>query len=97
MPDPLQGIGMRLTYRTMSVLSAIAAQPGLSNRDVSVRAGIVDQGQISRLLGRLAQFDLVVNRGLGQASGAPNAWELTPRGEKIERAIRRASRGTTAA
>jgi AcrR family transcriptional regulator/DNA-binding MarR family transcriptional regulator len=96
-PDPLQGIGMRLTYRTMSVLSAIASQPGLSNRDVSVLAGIVDQGQISRLLGRLAQFDLVVNRGLGQASGAPNAWELTPRGQKIERAIRRASRGATTA
>jgi AcrR family transcriptional regulator/DNA-binding MarR family transcriptional regulator len=97
MPDPLQGMGIRLTYRTMSVLSAIAAQPGLSNRDVSVRAGVIDQGQISRLLGRLSQLDLIVSKGLGQASGAANAWELTPRGQRIERAVRRASHGATIA
>lgn len=90
-PDPLEGVNMRLTYRTMSVLSAIAAQPRLSNRDIGIRAGVTDQGQISKLLGRLAQLELIVNRGKGQTSGASNAWELTAKGRKIERTVRRAS------
>ena len=47
------GGGVRLTYRTARVLSAIADYPGASNREVADRAGIVDQGQISKLLGRL--------------------------------------------
>ncbi|MHB8241301.1 MAG: TetR/AcrR family transcriptional regulator [Solirubrobacteraceae bacterium] len=89
-PDPLEGVNMRLTYRTMSVLTAIAAEPGLSNRDVGIRAGVTDQGQISKLLGRLAQLELIANRGKGYASGAPNAWELTPRGGKLERTFKHA-------
>lgn len=92
-PDPLEGLDMRLTYRTMSVLSAIAAEPRRSNRDIGIRAGIADQGQISKLLGRLAQLGLIVNRGVGQARGGSNAWVLTPRGHKIERSVRRASLG----
>jgi AcrR family transcriptional regulator/DNA-binding MarR family transcriptional regulator len=92
-PDPLEGVNMRLTYRTMSVLSAIAVQPRLSNRAIGIRAGVTDQGQISKLLGRLAQLGLIVNRGRGHASGASNAWELTARGRKIERTVRRASLG----
>ncbi|HEX5853857.1 MAG TPA: hypothetical protein VFY36_12285, partial [Solirubrobacteraceae bacterium] len=92
-PDPLEGVEMRLTYRTMSVLSAIAAQPRLSNRDIGIRAGVTDQGQMSKLLGRLAQLGLIVNRGRGQVNGASNAWELTARGRKIERSVRHASLG----
>ncbi len=92
-PDPLEGLDMRLTYRTMSVLSTIAAQPRLSNRDIGFRAGVTDQGQMSKLLGRLAQLGLIVNRGRGQANGTSNAWELTARGRKVERSVRRAVRG----
>jgi AcrR family transcriptional regulator len=92
-PDLLEGVNMRLTYRTMSVLSAIAVQPGLSNRDVGIRSGITDQGQISKLLSRLAQLGLARNTGKGHASGAPNAWELTPRGYQLERTVKRASLG----
>ena len=43
----------RLTYRTARVLIAIDDYPGASNREVAERAGVVDQGQISKLLGRL--------------------------------------------
>jgi len=76
---------MRLTYRTMRVLSAIAAEPGLSNARVSERAGVTDQGQISKLLSRLAGLQLIENTGQGQRNGAVNAWQLTDRGEAIER------------
>ncbi|MGA2452177.1 MAG: helix-turn-helix domain-containing protein [Solirubrobacteraceae bacterium] len=79
---------MRLTYRTVRVLVAIAAQPGLSNSQISQRAGITDQGQISRLLSRLARLQLIENTGQGQRKGAANAWRLTRRGEAVERTIR---------
>jgi hypothetical protein len=38
--DPLEDLNLRPTYRTARVLTVIAAQPGLSNRDVSGWAGI---------------------------------------------------------
>ena len=82
-------LDMRLTYRTIRVLSAIAAEPGLSNARVSERAGVTDQGQISKLLSRLAGLQLIENTGQGQRNGAANAWQLTDRGEAIERLGRR--------
>ncbi len=55
--DPFKEAGMRLTYRTVRVLSAIDVLGGRdvnpSNRQVGETAGIADQGQISKLLGRL--------------------------------------------
>ncbi|HEX4465691.1 MAG TPA: TetR family transcriptional regulator [Solirubrobacteraceae bacterium] len=86
--DPLEGLNMRLTYRTVRVLGAIAAAPGASNRDVAEGSGISDQGQISKLLTRLARLELVENVGAGQERGAANSWFLTPRGEQVERATR---------
>jgi AcrR family transcriptional regulator len=83
-PKPLDGLNIRLTYRTMRVMTVIAAQPGLSNLDVSRRAGITDQGQISKLLARLASCGLLENTGTGQPRGGPNAWRLTPRGRQVE-------------
>ncbi len=74
---------VRLTDRTARVISAIADYPGASNREVADRAGIVDQGQISKLLGRLQARELVVNLGDGHARGAPNSWRLTERGEAL--------------
>ena len=85
--NPLAGLGMRLTYRTMRVLSAIASEPHASNRRVAAVAGVQDPGQISKLLARLEHLELVENAGLGSARGEPNAWCLTARGREIEDAI----------
>ncbi len=86
--NPLEGLEMRLTYRTVLVLRAIATLPGSSNRRVADAAGIVDQGQISKLLGRLEHLGLIENCGIGPARGEPNAWRLTSRGCEVERTIR---------
>ena len=79
---------MRLTYRTVRVLCAIADHPSASNREVASAAGIADQGQISKLLARLQSLGLIRNEGLGQPRGAPNAWGLTAKGVEVERSIR---------
>jgi AcrR family transcriptional regulator len=83
--DLLEGLEMRLTYRTMCALVAIAERPGASNREVALACGIVDQGQISKLMARLERLCLVENFGAGQERGAANAWHLTPRGVELER------------
>jgi AcrR family transcriptional regulator len=86
-PDPLEGLDMRLTYRTLRVLTAIAGSPGTSNRLVAERAGVADQGQISKLLTRLEHLGLIQNTGVGAIKGEPNAWTLTPRGVEVEHVI----------
>jgi hypothetical protein len=86
--DPLEGLDMRLTYRTVCVLMAIATYPGASNRRIAQAAGIADQGQISRLLTRLQNLGLSENANPAQPKGAPNAWQLTTKGQEVERAIR---------
>lgn len=86
--DPLEGLNMRLTYRTVRVLVVIGAYPGASNRKIAEGSGIADQGQISKLLTRLQRLELVENRGEGQRKGASNAWHLTARGAEVERAAR---------
>jgi AcrR family transcriptional regulator/DNA-binding MarR family transcriptional regulator len=79
--------GMRLTYRTMRVLSAIGEHPGSSNREIGELAGASDQGQISKLLLRLEKLGLVENatehERSRRPSGEPNAWCLTPSGREI--------------
>ncbi len=85
--DPLGGVEMRLTYRTVRVLVGIAEHPGASNRQVSEYAGIADQGQVSKLLRRLASLELLSNAGPGHLKGEPNAWALTPKGEQVARSI----------
>lgn len=85
--DPLRDLQMRLTYRTVRVLLAIATEPGASNREVGADAGIDDQGQISKLLSRLEKLGLIENGGGGRAHGTPNAWKLTKRGLEVERLI----------
>jgi DNA-binding MarR family transcriptional regulator len=86
--DPLEGLDMRLTYRTLRVLAAIAAAPGASNRTVAQAAGVADQGQISKLLARLEGLGLICNRSVGHLKGEANAWELTVRGMEVEQAVR---------
>ena len=81
--DPLEGLPMRVTYRTARVIEVLAAHPGASNRAVSEHAGIHDQGQVSKLLARLERLGLVVNRGGGPSKGEPNAWYLTALGTRL--------------
>jgi AcrR family transcriptional regulator len=85
--NPLRDIDMRLTYRTVCVLGSVAGKPGSSNREVGLAAGITDQGQISKLLTRLAKLGLVSNDGAGRARGAPNAWVLTGKGLEVHRMV----------
>ena len=53
--DPMAGLSMRLTYRTVRVLVVIGERPGANNREIAERSGVADQGQISKLLARLAR------------------------------------------
>ncbi len=84
----LQDIPMRLTYRTVRVLEAIAAHPGVSNRKVAERVGITDQGQVSKLLARLERLGLLQNTGEGHTKGEPNAWRLSEKGRQVAQSIR---------
>jgi len=94
--DPLRGLDMRLTYRTVRVLTAIAELGGRgskrgrgsNNREVADASGVHDQGQISKLLGRLEHLGLIANDAAGRGRGAPNAWGLTARGQEVEQTIR---------
>jgi AcrR family transcriptional regulator len=81
--DKLEGLRLRLTYRTVRVLSTIEEHPGASNRDVAAMAGIIDQGQVSKLLSRLSRLGLIENRAHGQSRGGANAWWLTARGAEV--------------
>jgi hypothetical protein len=85
--DPLDGVKMRLTYRTARVLACVAAHPGASNREVSDRAGIVDPGQISKLLRRLQRTGLLENQAGGGTKGEPNQWRLTAQGSHVVQGI----------
>jgi AcrR family transcriptional regulator len=95
--DPFKDARMRLTYRTVRVLIAVAdlgaREPGPSNRTIGESAGISDQGQISKLLGRLERIGMLNNTGLGPGQGAPNAWSLTPSGNHVVDSIRAHTEG----
>jgi AcrR family transcriptional regulator len=85
--DELNGLKIRLTYRTVRVLGVISAAPAASNREIAAEAGIVDQGQMSKLLHRLSGLGLVENRGNGQVRGGANAWYLTRLGANVLRTV----------
>ncbi|HEX3692952.1 MAG TPA: TetR family transcriptional regulator [Solirubrobacteraceae bacterium] len=85
--DPFKDLPIRFTYRTARVLATIAECPGASNRHIADSAGIVDNGQASRLLHRLQECGLVENVGGGHVRGGPNAWRLSERGAAIHAAI----------
>ncbi len=86
--DVLAGLPMRLTYRTARVLGVIAECSGVSNRGVGERAGVADQGQISKLLARLERLGLIENAGEGYKAGEANAWQLTTMGDQVAQSIR---------
>jgi AcrR family transcriptional regulator len=85
--NPLKNLEMRLTYRTLRVLSVVATNPGSSNRTVGEASGISDQGQTSKLLTRLTRLGLIETAGRGSNRGVPNAWKLTTRGEELHKVI----------
>ncbi len=90
--NPLCALPIRITYRTARVLEAIAELSGgeaesPSNREVALRAGIADAGQVSKLLRRLERLGLLENGGGGHAHGEPNAWRLTQQGEWVAHSI----------
>lgn len=93
---PLQDLPMRVTYRTARVLAVIAEHPGASNRSIAQHAGIHDQGQVSKLLGRLQGLGLAARKHDGHAKGLPNAWHLTAAGEAVAQTILRRSDGPCA-
>jgi AcrR family transcriptional regulator len=87
----LGALPIRLTHRTIRVLLAIGARPGASNRAVAAAAGVLDQGQISKLLRRLERVGLIENTGAPAIEdvqrGLPNAWRLTDAGEALAGAL----------
>lgn len=85
--DPFKDAGMRLTYRTMRVLAAIADQPGSSNRQIGELAEMSDQGQVSKLLARLERAGLIANQSERHGKGDPNAWTLTAAGTQVTNRI----------
>jgi AcrR family transcriptional regulator len=85
--DPFKDLPMRLTYRTVRVLCSIADAPGASNKQVARASGIVDEGQVSKLLKRLHKYGLIDDAGVGPAKGMPRAWSLTERGEGVLQAV----------
>jgi AcrR family transcriptional regulator len=86
--SPLDGLDMRVTYRTARVLQALTEKPGASNVELADRADIIDQGQISKLLARLRRLELIENTET-RAAGVPNCWRLTPKGEELGATIAR--------
>ncbi len=86
--DPLRGLNMRITNRTIKALGVIGEHPGASNREVADGAGVSDQGQISKLLARLERLELIANHGEGRSTGERNAWQLTTLGDQVQLAIR---------
>jgi AcrR family transcriptional regulator len=85
--DPLRGLAIRVTYRTLLALEAVGAHSGGSNREIGRHAGMSDQGQVSKLLARLERVGLIENRDATSDKGLPNAWWLTRRGKEVEQTI----------
>jgi len=71
--------------RSRQCLHYLAQCPGASNYQVGKSLNIAHQSQTSRLLARLAGMGLLVK--LAGAPGRPNAWSLTPEGERVVRAL----------
>lgn len=85
--DPMRELGIRPTYRTARTLAVIAEAPGRSNVEVAALVGISDQGQISRLLSRLARLGLVASTRADDEPRGEHAWHLTADGADVEAAI----------
>lgn len=83
----LERLDMRLTYRTVRCLLFIGEHPGSSNREIAQGAEVPDEGQTSKLLGRLDRLGLIANTR-PHGPGYPNYWTLTSHGEQVLGAVR---------
>ena len=95
--DPLGEVRMRLTYRTAQVLECIAGEPGISNRVVADRAGITDQGQISKLLARLERLGLADEQRNGAREGRGERVDADSAGCEVAQRVGSSGRGERAA
>jgi DNA-binding MarR family transcriptional regulator len=86
--DLVRDHGGRVNHRVVAVLRVIAAEPGLSNVEISGRVGIDAQGHISILLSRLVRFGLIHNMVVDPAPFEANAWQLAGSWRDIEAAVR---------
>lgn len=75
-------VPIRPHARVMAVLSLVASQPRLTNREVASTVGMKDRRQASPLLARLEQRGLIENANPGGRPHA-NAWLLTPYGRRV--------------
>ncbi len=82
----LERLDMRLTYRTVCCLIFIGEHPGSSNREIAQGAEISDEGQTSKLLGRLDRLGLIANTR-PHGPGYPNYWTLTGHGRQVLSAV----------
>jgi DNA-binding MarR family transcriptional regulator len=85
--DVLEEAGGRLNHRVVSVLNAVAAEPGLSNIEIAERVGVESKAHTSRLLARMERFGLIENRVLDAMPFQANAWRLTGSGKQLRATI----------
>jgi AcrR family transcriptional regulator len=86
--ETIGDLNIRVTYRTIRVLTAVASRPGASNRAVAEAAGVGDQGQMSKHLKRLEGEGLIENKRSEElVTGGPNQWWLTAHGESVVRML----------
>ena len=78
-------LGHARAHRARLCLLYVVRNPGVSNQEVGEGVGVPHSGQVARLLGRLAALDLIVKRVGGP--GRPNAWSVTPVGERVALAL----------
>jgi DNA-binding MarR family transcriptional regulator len=83
--------GGRMDHRLVAVVRVIADQPWLHSSELAARAGVEDLAALSTLLAHLAKLGLVAGVRDVHFRGTPNAWRLTPSGERLDRAIARES------
>lgn len=79
---------MRITYRRLRVLEAIAGAPGSPSSAVAHDAGINNAGQVSKLLARLRDAGLVEDASQAHGRGQAKRWRLTALGEGVWRELR---------
>ena len=82
-PSPSGELPILFTHRTTMVLRAIAAKPRSSNGAIARAAGLIDEGQMSKLLKRLEQRGLIEHVTPQRGSRRLKAWLLTPTGRRV--------------
>jgi DNA-binding MarR family transcriptional regulator len=82
---------LRLAPRRTMALLHIATHPHASNREIAAGIGIGNDAQTSRLLARMQDLGLILNRAPQHDRGGPNAWQLTVDGRRLVRALKGAT------